>query len=403
MTAQDYNQIKGIIDGAITQQCLFPASPVAPIVLAAVAVLGGPPFGNLALSEILKGLAKEITVKNFQVFGLCGGMAFAALDYFGHGWLPPRGQFGDAFDSHRCWGEAPRGRRPTWDDEAGKTIRSYIWQRLLDSLQSDGFTCLLWMAHFHGLIPGIDGPRWLLDRSKEEWIKLKSFINGGQPCPIGHVGTTKSPFDNHQILVTGYEDSGNGHGVIYAYDSNFPNTEQAINLDFTGHELRATQSGYLSGPAGTLGYHDVQGPIKGFYCEHYTPKLPPITVGLSAPLSSSSSQPTNSRETRRLGTTETFRFTAHNYGWGDTAPLKLFVAGRGERNENLDPGGEDSAAAISSNQNRELVVRQQLNGAIGWRNFFTSSSVEQSGQQAWKLIPAFPSTNPGQIKFQVVQ
>lgn len=417
---KDYDQIKSVIDAVIMEQCFFPAAPIAPIVLAASAALSAPAnlaatlafgplagiaapaAGSVALAEILKAMVKEIAVKNYKNYGLCGGMALAALDYYVRNWLPPRGQFNDEFDASRCWGEAPKGRTPTWDDPAGKTIRGYIWQRLLDSLKSDGFTCLLWMAHFHGLIPGIDGPKWLLDRSKEEWAKLKTFIDRATPCPIGHVGTTKNPGDNHQILVTGYDDNGNGTGAIYAYDSNFPNSEQKITLDFRGSELRATQSGYLSGAAGTLGYHDVQGPIKGFYCVHYAPQIPPVAVGLSAQLRSSSLQPVSNREMRRVGTTEEFRFTAHNNGWGNTPPLKLYVAGRTENGFNVDPGGEAAAVSLSSNQNREVVVRQQLTGAAGWRNYFTSSSVEQFGQQSWRLIPAFPSSNPGQIKLQVI-
>ena len=52
-----------------------------------------------------------------QNYGLCGGMAFGALDYYNAGMPIPIG-----------------GERPTYEDPAGKRLREYLVRRQMDSL-----------------------------------------------------------------------------------------------------------------------------------------------------------------------------------------------------------------------------------------------------------------------------
>jgi len=39
------------------------------------------------------------------------------------------------------------------------------------------------------------------------------------------------------VLATGYDDAGDGKPTLYLYDSNSPDTETALHLDFTGSML----------------------------------------------------------------------------------------------------------------------------------------------------------------------
>jgi hypothetical protein len=108
------------------------------------------------------------------------------------------------------------------------------------------------------------GPSWLLARSKEHWEALKGHIDAGDPWPIGLVGETTEPFENHQVVAYGYDQNPDNRGTIYLYDMNCPGVEQTIELDFSGDALLAKES--CPGARGVL---------RGFFCEAYSPELPP--------------------------------------------------------------------------------------------------------------------------------
>ncbi len=183
-------------------------------------------------------------------YGLCGGMAFASLDYFKKGQKLPRG--------------AGYSDNPKNDTPSGKTMRDYLWRRQLESMSTNVPMLLVWMAVQHmGAILG--GPQWLLERTKEEWEKLKEHIDNDEPWPICLVGSSTNPFHNHQVLVYGYDDPGDGTGVLYLYDMNCPDKEQKTCLDFRGEQLQATE---------TCAIED-RGELRGFFCEIYTQATPP--------------------------------------------------------------------------------------------------------------------------------
>jgi hypothetical protein len=126
-------------------------------------------------------------------------MSFAALDYFQLNWVVPQG--------------AGSGDQPT-SPGPGAPLRAYIWQRLLDSLGGNASTFLGWMIVNH-LVPSFlfgGGSGWLLSQTKKQWLILKAHIDGGEPWPVGLVGNTSDPFNNHQVLVYGYNDPGDGTG-----------------------------------------------------------------------------------------------------------------------------------------------------------------------------------------------
>jgi hypothetical protein len=183
-------------------------------------------------------------------YGLCGGMAFSSLDFFKQGKPLPT--------------NARMSEHPTRATPAGAKLREYLWKRQLESFSINLPGLLSWMLMLHGPIPG-GGAGWLRDRSREEWEELKRHIDGDTPWPLALIGSSTNPFDNHQVLAYGYEDPGDGTGVIYLYDMNCPDREHTTRLDFRGEALEAKES--------CPGHN--RGPLRGFFCETYRPDEPP--------------------------------------------------------------------------------------------------------------------------------
>lgn len=146
--------------------------------------------------HVLDDLLRE---EHLTRYGVCGGMAFAALDYYLHGWVLPQG---DAPDDH-----------PVLDGGPGRALRNYIWQGLLDSMQGRTAVVMLrWSLALH-LLPNLGG-RWVLTETKREWRALRRHLGAGDPWPIGLVGRANGSFANHQVLALGYDDPGDGAGGL---------------------------------------------------------------------------------------------------------------------------------------------------------------------------------------------
>ncbi len=186
-------------------------------------------------------------------YGLCGGMASTALDYYLQGRELPRG----------------RGRTdlPTYDTPEGAILRSYLMRRQLDSMALNFPKLLFWMVMLQIDLPFIreDGSRWLLHRSMEEWLRLQNRLDRASPWPLMLIGTARSPFDNHQVLAYGYDNPGDGTGTIFIYDMNCPDVENTLRLDFRYGYLRAEESCPSV----------ARGPLCGFFCNAYTAVTPP--------------------------------------------------------------------------------------------------------------------------------
>lgn len=215
---------------------------------------GSDPFGvirNLVMTQV----GGWIDAAAPDYYGLCGGMAFAAADHF------------------RARRPVPVGLSPNVtpdsDDPVDRSLRDYLWKRQLESLRPNAPVLLSWMMMLHLPIPGA-GPGWLRDRTREQLANLDSFLAHG-PWPLCLIGSSTSPFNNHQVLAIGADTPGDGTGVIYVYDSNCPGAEQTIRLDLRGEVVEALES--CPSPE--------RGPLRGFFCEHYAPAPPPdLTRGV---------------------------------------------------------------------------------------------------------------------------
>jgi|GEM_PF-727605 len=208
---------------------------------------------TLGLSTELAGILGAAATP--ETYGLCGGMAFASLDYYTADWLIPQDP-----------------SNPVRDTPWRITLRDYIWTRLLYSLTTGGVAArtLMWMA-VHQFVPAgipFDGGASRLVRwSRLEFEGIKPIIDGGNPCPIALVRNIQDPFNQHQVLVTGYEDAGDGTGVLFVYDNNCPNREAVITVDFRGPVLGVTEScASNAGPDA----------LRGFFRALYVPMVPPL-------------------------------------------------------------------------------------------------------------------------------
>jgi len=126
--------------------------------------------------------------------GLCGGMAFAVLDYY-------------------------HSNRPTPDvTSANSRLREYLLKRQLDSFKyRDSWRFYRWTRRSNSTIV----PKTL----KNEIPKAKNSIDRGNPVVIGLVGATRVRDigdDNHQVVCYGYSETTSGKTILYVYDPNCP-------------------------------------------------------------------------------------------------------------------------------------------------------------------------------------
>lgn len=146
---------------------------------------------------------------DWRTSGLCGGMVFAALDYFNNPHIP----------------------LPTQDyaPADGTQLRDYIYARQTNSITQGG-NYVRWAEY--GVNPfgarNAEFYRWGFEGRLDE---LRRRIDAGEPVPIGLKGCNESCQGDHQVLAIGYDVGGyNGDPSsssaqrvrIYVYDPNFP-------------------------------------------------------------------------------------------------------------------------------------------------------------------------------------
>ena len=213
------------------------------------------PVGRLLIRRGIVALRDRLESDLAQGYGLCGGMCFAALDFYKRPDLP-----------------FPRGQDSNDQPASGTPLRTYLWKRQLDSLVSDGARVMAWLIALNyipqpPLFRG--GAARLLARSQEEWTKLKAFVDAGEPMPLGLVRDTENVYCNHQVLAIGYDydEMDEARGTIYLYDPNCPDRESSISIRFGARLLDGRES------------CDVPWPLRGFYCEGYEPSDPTEALG----------------------------------------------------------------------------------------------------------------------------
>ncbi|MEV6305597.1 hypothetical protein AB0M02_39705 [Actinoplanes sp. NPDC051861] len=192
--------------------------------------------------------------------GLCGGMVFAALDFWHAGTATP-------------------AERPAKDDP----LYTFLVDRLIDSwhLPAGVVQYYQWMnlpdgdSSFTAL-----GRRVLIERGvswrtiRVQWAQISKDLDSGVPVPLGVVTIdSKDPRDlalNHQVLAVGYNRIGN-RVTLRVYDPNRGRRDDTFIAFDTGAPARATTFGHNLGIGGNR--------VRGFFRAAYRPRRVPSPLG----------------------------------------------------------------------------------------------------------------------------
>ena len=200
---------------------LFPHAPVLRIPL--------PPFGCLPVGN--------------AAGGLCGGMIFAARDYYEAGLSPPVN---------------------TAPPPQGSPLFNYLVRRLFASFNLPGgpIKYFAWMNLPDQDRPGARGVVWRTIR--REWPRVRADLEGGKLSPLGLVRVhSANPWQlgkNHQVLAYGYDlEESSGQVTILVYDPNHPDRDDVtIKLNLRRSAVQSLP-GYSTGA-----------PLRGFFRTHYS-------------------------------------------------------------------------------------------------------------------------------------
>lgn len=136
----------------------------------------------------------------FGELGVCGGMAWTALDYFYHPDVLMPGYPEDAFPNReliRGWAFGPNEH----------FLSDYVWARQHESAWANG-------ARFLGALT-------VPPNVATEFRRVKDLIDAGQPAPIALPGLTAWIGDGHHVVGCAYREV-NGAREILVYDPNYP-------------------------------------------------------------------------------------------------------------------------------------------------------------------------------------
>lgn len=194
-----------------------------------------------------------------STYGLCGGMVFSA------------------FDGYNLGASAPDV--PTSPPASGTELRSYLYERQMDSLRRDNWflvnRLVLWMRKplEDQTVPNPAAQggenvieRGLITLSRRQFRdKIEPSLRSNRPIPIVLVKASgedlatnpKSAFSkNHQVLAIGFRVAGENEWEIDIYDPNFPNTVQTLHTKGRHQTARGSSAhtgkfrGYFVAPYG---------------------------------------------------------------------------------------------------------------------------------------------------------
>ncbi|HEY7324819.1 MAG TPA: hypothetical protein VH520_08325 [Streptosporangiaceae bacterium] len=166
--------------------------------------------------------------------GLCGGMVFAALDYWHAGGMPSTAQ------------PAP-----------GTPLFRFVVRRLIDSWHIPAGVA----AYYRGML---SSDAALTNRTiSRQWPRIRALLDAGQPAPVGLVTVASAnPLllgHNHQVLAYGYAVSGQ-EVTLAVYDPNSgPDDSVVVRFSSTGFAHNVS-----------IGW-----PVRGFFLTRYRPARPP--------------------------------------------------------------------------------------------------------------------------------
>ena len=242
-------------------------------------LLHGFHFTNNFTNTVLSTPFGDITTS-----GRCGGMSFAALDYFyAHMTIP---------------GHMDYDFGPTQTPADGKPLPDYIYKREMDLIVSDGLRFFEWTER-------PDHHTWVRDgvtelTKNEEFPKLMATLANG-PVPIALIVATSILHigDNHVIVASGAEfDESSGTMMVHGYDCRNPN--EAVTLTSTADDPHFILT--------IDRYTDPSEVWRGWFVANYSAITPTyVDLAISHPLMVNPSDP-------GVGDPLDSTFTVRNYG-----------------------------------------------------------------------------------------
>lgn len=148
-------------------------------------------------------------------YGRCGGMSYAALDYYFANIMIP---------SHEAE-HFPNKKVPP--DKS--ILADYIYKRSVQSIVNlSSYKFILW-----SLLSQKKKEKILSKCLNEEFLKLKESIDMGKPVVLGLINADKISdiFINHQVVAYGYHINSNDDLKIFIYDCNSHDKEVVIKYE----------------------------------------------------------------------------------------------------------------------------------------------------------------------------
>lgn len=194
-------------------------------------------INRFELPNVLDVRLSFLKLKNI-VYGLCGGMSFAAIDYF------------------KLGRPIPEFNEP---EEINVKLFHFLWNRQLDSLGG---------GTMRKLVTYMLRSDTSLGKAvvTEEVPRLRTIIDQGTPAVLAlvRVKGLKDPTHNHQVLATGYEyEPETQQMTLTLYDPNHPRLEPKITFSMADPSkgINITQS--------------TREPLRGFFVIDYWTEDPP--------------------------------------------------------------------------------------------------------------------------------
>jgi hypothetical protein len=182
--------------------------------------------------------------------GLCGGMVFAALDYWQAGRNPPASQ-----------------------PAAGTPLFRFIVRRLIQSWHIPYGVA----GYYRGML---SSDAQLAARSiSRQWPRVRALLDAGQPVALGIVTVDSANAlllgHNHQVLAYGYV-ADDRHVTLLVYDPNSGPTDDVV-IGFSATVSPPPSDGADRTPARVAFTHNinVSWPVRGFFVTRYAPADPP--------------------------------------------------------------------------------------------------------------------------------
>jgi hypothetical protein len=229
-----------------------------------------------------------------NTFGLCGGMSFAALDYYWAGATVPTHQAGDFGPGVTC-------------PQAGSRLYQIIFDRQMDTFNPLENPSIVKFA----TQPAPIGRTAYEVTVQDEWPLIVAEIDAGRPCPIGLIANT-SLTDCHQVVAVGYSSSPGKR--IDIYDCNHPDLAVSLVLDDATQQINeSTGDTWI-----------------GLFLEEYTQRdVTYQDVVMAAPITTNPAPPS-------LGSPAEVGFAVRNDGEFPAHVSSLDVLTRGPSSEDLD-------------------------------------------------------------------